>query len=434
MSLNIAVIGSGIAGLTAASLLSKNHSVTIYEKKSQLGLGSEGILLDVKGEQIRVDVPPRVINEVHYPNLFQLLKENLVSTYPIYQQPNFSNANGQRVFSLWSGKTYLPFFGQRHITFPKLDWTNIKWLSQYGLQLIKWIRLLNSRTYEDLDLGVNLKSWLEQHKFSSTFIHDYLYSIWSLMCSANKTELDAYPARSMAQLFHHFSGFSCAHRIEGGTKSLEKELIKNVNNINLDAEVISVSPSFDGTFIITQKGKVQYDHVIIATEPSIANHLLSPDYKKEKELLAQVPYRSTEMVMHTDSSLMPKKKNDWTAVNMMQSKEKELWATVWMNPIEKTQLPFDLFQSWDPVHEIDETKVLARRQFHRSLLTPESAQAMESLISLQLTDENRSLWFAGSYLTSQVPLLEDGVRSARQVFEKINQLHTKMPQIKRPAA
>lgn len=434
MSLNIAVIGSGIAGLTAASLLSKNHSVTIYEKKSQLGLGSEGLLLDVKGQQIRVDVPPRVINEVHYPNLFQLLKENLVSTYPIYQQPNFSNEKGQRFFSLWSGKLNLPFMGQRYITFPKLDWTNIKWLARHGIELVKWIRLLNSKTYESLELTVRLKPWLEQHGFSSNFIYDYLYSIWSLMCSANKSELDDYPARSMAQLFHHFSGFSCAHRIDGGTKALEKELIKNVDVINLDCEVLNISPSFTGTYVTTGTTNTEFDHVIVATEPAIANRLLDTQFEQEKLLLEKVPYRSTEMVMHTDSSLMPKNKKDWTAVNMMQSKDKELWATVWMNPIEKTQLPFDLFQSWDPVHEIDETKVLARRQFHRSLLTPESAQAMESLMSLQLSDNSRSLWFTGSYLTSQVPLLEDGVRSARQVSETINHLNTKMPQIKRPAA
>lgn len=171
MSLNIAVIGSGIAGLTAASLLSKNHSVTIYEKKSQLGLGSEGLLLDVKGQQIRVDVPPRVINEVHYPNLFQLLKENLVSTYPIYQQPNFSNEKGQRFFSLWSGKLNLPFMGQRYITFPKLDWTNIKWLARHGIELLKWIRLLNSKSYENLVRGqrvVNREERLNAYAYSKT--------------------------------------------------------------------------------------------------------------------------------------------------------------------------------------------------------------------------------------------------------------------------
>lgn len=434
MSLNIAIIGSGIAGLTAARRLSEHHSVTIYEKKAQLGLGSEGIEVTIQGEEHRVDVPPRVINEVHYPNLFRLLRENNIATYPIYQQPNFCSSSGDREFSLWSGKLSLPFLNDRYFTLPKLDWKNFKWLSQNGFELMKWMRLLKTKRYQSLKGSEMLRPWLEAQGFSTGFIEHYLYGIWALMCSANKSELDQYPARAMAQLFHHFSGSACAQRITGGTKALEAALIKHVDSICLDSEVLSIAADPQGTRVETRSANHVYDHVIVATEPAIANRLLSDDFKTEKTLLSRIPYRNTEMVMHCDERLMPNDQRDWSAVNIMRDSQNEPWATVWMNAIENKALPSNIFQSWDPLKEIDEEKVLARRTFHRSLLTSDSANAMDSLLKLQLNDNQRKLWLAGSYLTHQIPLLEDGVRSATQVCERIALIQKETPQIKRPAA
>jgi len=425
MALNIAIVGSGIAGLSAAWRLSQNHNVTLYEKKSQLGLGSEGIELATENGPLRVDVPPRVINMKHYPQLFNLLKAVGVDTYAIFQSPSFHHTNGSSYFSVISHTFNLPLIGKRTLSWPSLKLHNIGWLAKHGFTLLRWRRLLKTQSYQTLDNGITLETWLKQHNFSGTFANEFLYPIWSLMCSANQQELKAYPAKALAQIFHSFSGTSESRRIEGGTLALEKQLIKKVSAIRLDHTVLAIKKQGQGAKVITNKGHCLYDHVIIATEPGIAKHFLDENQSREKALLERVPYRLTDMVMHTDTQLLPKKKRNWSAINMMQSPSSNLWATLWMNKIETQALPFNVFQSWDPVPNIPEDELLARRTFHRTLLTPDSANAMAQLAALQASslekESTRHIWFAGSYLTEQVPLLEDGVRSAYTVTQLIEQ-------------
>ena len=292
--------------------------------------------------------------------------------------------------------------------------------------MLRWQRLLKSESYQTLDNSITLETWLNELNFSQSFADEFLYPIWSLMCSANPQELKQYPAKALAQIFHSFAGTSESRRIKGGTLELEKQLIKTVNTIHLDHTVLSVSKNGLGAKVTTNKSQRLYDHVIIATEPGIAKHFLDESLSHEKALLNRVPYRLTDMVMHTDENLMPNKKHNWSAINMVKGKNQNLWATLWMNTIEAQDLPFNVFQSWDPVPDIPEDELLARRTFHRTLLTPDSANAMAQLTALQKTDtqENiapRHIWFAGSYLTEQVPLLEDGVRSARVVTQLIEQ-------------
>jgi len=422
MGLKIAVIGSGIAGLTAAHELSQQHQVSLYEKKAELGLGSEGLMVATEQGSVRVDVPPRVFNALHYPHLFALLERLNVPTYPINQEPNFSGAQGQTYFSLWSGQYRLPFSSTRYFTLPKVTLHNLKWLLRFGPQLLRWMRLLTRREYETLSDDVTLRTWLQQRGFSDAFIREYLYPIWSLMCSANQQELNAYPAKPMAKLFHDFSGAAQAYRIAGGTRTLEHKLKQSIKNIYLNHGVQQLLPLPQGVQVVTEHSQHIYDHVVVATEPAIAKQFLGPELNKEQALLARVPYRLTEMVMHTDDKVMPRKRNLWSAVNMRHDNQGEPWATVWMNPIEQTVLPKNLFQSWDPLHDIAPERILARRQFHRTLLTPDSARAMTSLIALQNTDSHRRVWFAGSYVTDQIPLLEDGVSSAQRVAQRINDI------------
>lgn len=426
MALNIAIVGSGIAGLSAACWLSENHNVTIYEKKSQLGLGSEGIEVETLNGPVRIDVPPRVINQQHYPQLFTLLRTANVETYAIFQSPSFHHSDGSSYFSIGSKTVNLPIIGKRTISWPNLKLHNITWLAKHGLTLLRWQRLLKSESYQTLDNSITLETWLNELNFSQSFADEFLYPIWSLMCSANPQELKQYPAKALAQIFHSFAGTSESRRIKGGTLELEKQLIKTVNTIHLDHTVLSVSKNGLGAKVTTNKSQRLYDHVIIATEPGIAKHFLDESLSHEKALLNRVPYRLTDMVMHTDENLMPNKKHNWSAINMVKGENQNLWATLWMNTIEAQDLPFNVFQSWDPVPDIPEDELLARRTFHRTLLTPDSANAMAQLTALQKTDtqENvapRHIWFAGSYLTEQVPLLEDGVRSARVVTQLIEQ-------------
>ncbi len=420
MGLKIAVIGSGIAGLTAAHELSQHHHVTLYEKKSELGLGSEGLMVDSAHGPVRVDVPPRVFNALHYPNLCALLDRLSVPTYPIKQEPNFTYPNGRTYFSLWSGK--LPFTSAGFFTLPKVNAHNLTWLIRFGPQLLRWMRILKQQQYAVVDDQTTLRPWLRERGFTDAFIREYLYPIWSLMCSANQQELDAYPAKPMAKLFHDFSGAAQAYRISGGTRTLEQKLKQPIKNIYLNHSVNQLVQVAQGVQVLTDHSQRIYDHVVVATEPKIAKQFLGPDLELEQSLLARVPYRLTEMVMHTDENVMPRKRRLWSAVNMRHDHNGEPWATVWMNPIEQAVLPENLFQSWDPLYDITPKRILARSQFHRTLLTPDSASAMTELMNLQNTGSLRRVWFAGSYVTDQVPLLEDGVSSAQRVAQRINEI------------
>lgn len=412
----IAVIGTGLAGLSAAWFLSEQFSVDVFERTDALGFGSQGVEWEESGQIYRVDIPPRVINPAHYVNLYQLLKKVLQKTYVIKQMPSFSDA---------SAKTYLSFvtkqWGFFHVSFPSLRQSS--WVLAYRKDFLKFFLWMNRlAAIEKLPKRMTIKRFLKKEGFATPFVEQFLYPMWALMCTCRFDDLDRYPASDLLLLFRNFTGLKPTERLAGGTKALEPLLVERVEHIFTGQGVEKIVEKSEGVEIFTKNLRKSYDYVIVATDPPTARRLLPKDYQEEKDLLSTVPIVETQMVLHRDAALMPSERRNWRAVNLL-TKGRDASATIWMNPIEQSLAEAPLFQSWNPFWEPKE--LLISRSFQRVIVNDASARAMTRLQTVQRRDLKRGgrrIFLTGSYLGSGVPLLENAVRASEALARGLKDL------------
>ena len=421
MHLKVAVVGSGVAGLSTAWYLGKQHHVTLFEKKPSVGMGSEGFELQLEtGAMMRMDIPPRVINRAHYKSMFQLLDEAGIETYLIKQHPSFSTADGN---------AYLGFsslnFKDWSLSVPKPSVATGVWLLRHGPELIKWFKLINESTLDELDSQLDLRSFLQQQGFSERFINGFLYPLWALICTCDYQNLDRFPVRDMLVILRNFSGRAPSLRIKGGTASFEEKMKQRIATPKFSESVQQISTGLPGNKvqIKTDKGDYDFDHVIVATEPYFAAKMLDQSFARERALIEEIPWYETTMVLHKDLDLMPKQRRMWSPVNLFwDPKQDRSWATLWMNQLEFSDPHSEtLLQSWDPGIPPKDESILATRTFKRVLATKKSQKIVNDLNHAMSSEPQRRLWFVGAYMTDNIPLLENGVATARKVAEWITQ-------------
>ena len=415
MALDIAILGSGVAGLSSAWYLGKNHRISLFEKSSSLGLGQKSVSLETAIGKVRVDVPPRVMNPQHYTSLFDLLEEADLDTYSIKQEASFNTL---------AGDTYLAFStvnaGRFSLTAPKFSLSSAMWLGKHGLDLVRFYRTLWFSKDFGARSGQSLQSYLGSKGYHAEFVEGFLYPMWSLMCTCPYEDVGRFPARDMLRLLKNFTSASKSRRLKGGTKEFEIRLSSRLHKCHLGTKVLSVSKVGSKMEVVTDGGALLFDHVIIATEPKAARFLVK-GFGEDEEALKQVPYYTTKMLLHTDESFMPRNREKWAPVNLFWDKKAAVsTATLWMDKIEASKTyKRPLFQTWDPVTLPDKKLVLGERRFQRTLVTPRSARALSRLRRRMKTDKDRRIWYVGAYMARGVPLLENGVQSAKMVAKWI---------------
>ncbi|MEM9057986.1 MAG: hypothetical protein AAGD86_10940, partial [Pseudomonadota bacterium] len=162
-----------------------------------------------------------------------------------------------------------------------------------------------------------------------------------------------------------------------------------------------------------------FEQVILATDPRSTVRLLDAGpWRTDRALIAEVPVHDTDMVLHTDTATLPTTLR--APVNLhYDAARRQASATIWMNAIETTPLRETWLQSWAPMTAPAAHTIRARRRFQRALMNRASQRATAELCERLRSDRERRLWYVGSYLTDGVPLLENGVRSARLVADAI---------------
>ena len=413
MGYNIAIIGSGIAGLSAAWLLGRRHQITLYERKPEYGLGSDGHPMDPRGA-FRMDLPPRVTNRFHYPNLFRLLDDANIETYEVAQKPSFSRLDGSMYLGFFEA-----FVGRRSFSLPKASGAVGPWIKAHGLELGKFYKLLRMPIPSQAG-EFSFGPYLEQLGFSEDFRVGFVYPICSLICTCPFEMVEAYPADDLLLVLKNFTGSVVSRRFTGGTRAVESKLKEYVGKVYFNRNVVEVTSEQDGVTVKDQEERIKYDHVIVATGAPQAWGLLSQK-APEREFLSKIPVTETEMVLHRDERLMPLKTGDWSPVNYtIDFAHGRSAATVWMNKLDDLDLGSEnLFQTLTPVVEPREELVLKRATFERSVVTAQSKKAMREFRQLLGHHQGRRLWFVGAYLPDGVPLLENGVASAYWVQDLI---------------
>ena len=415
--MRIGIVGSGIAGLTAAWLFQKSgHDVTIFEKQARLGLDGHAIHIERDRQRVRGDVPSRMFKATQWPNLVQIYKQIGVESTPVSVSQSLSYENGECYLSFQNS------FGLR------LNPSQL--LKSSVRQLVREAQSFQAdgeRALTELDPSITLADYLHRGGYTSRFINDLLYpTLASTVCTCSYRALDNYPAVIILETLRKLGDSQPLLRTAFGTGDVAQRLSAGVHDIRLQTNVDSVQQIDDVVQVrwarnSSESEMAMFDHVILAVEAPAAASILSPCSADEKKMLASFAYESIEVIVHTDTTLMPSDRSAWATFNMIsrsgddRGKGRAAMCTVWMNRFH-TEWNWDhsVFQTIGPLGDADPTSVLGRARLSRPVIDQNSVEGWNLLNGLHAQPERR-VWFCGSYASQGVPLLETGVVSALHV-------------------
>lgn len=410
--MKIAIVGTGVSGLVAAHKLHREHEITVYEAAPRLGGHTNTVPVEDPEGELWIDTGFIVFNDRNYPSFEALLDELGVASQPSHM--GFSVADGRGRFE-YSGTPWGLFARPAHLLSPRF----------IGM-LRDWRRF--NREAREL-IGMNgtapsLGAWLEQRGYSRHFIERLIVPQASAVWSADPEQMWSFPASFMAEFFENHGMYSLRDRpkwrtVAGGSRSyVEAVAAPWRDRVRLAAPVRRIQRFADGVRIEAEGCETErFDQVVIATHSDQALAMLAPNATPaERELLGAIPYQANEAVLHTDASLMPRRRAVWSSWNfhLAEGPPRGTTVTYWMNNLQRLRTKTDYFLTLNRGEEIDPAKVIRRFAYDHPTYTREgvAAQARHDEISgVRRTHYCGAYWGWGFH--------EDGVVSGLRVAERI---------------
>ncbi|MES1195942.1 MAG: FAD-dependent oxidoreductase [Steroidobacter sp.] len=418
--MRIAIIGSGISGMTAAyKLHQQGHDITVYEANNHVGGHTATIDVERNGRYYAVDTGFIVFNDWTYPNFIALLDELNVE----WQYSNMS-------FSLRCEKTGLEYNGT---SINSLFAQRFNALRPSFLRMIHDILRFNREARQALPAlhpGVTLIEYLRQGGYSRAFMDRYIVPMGRAIWSAGESAMLNFPAKFFVDFFDRHGFLNVDNRprwraIKGGSREYAKKLIQSfASRIRLNTPVGGVQRNADDVVIRTQRGEVyHHDYVVFACHSDQVLRMLEDPGMFEQQVLSAFPYQENEVLLHTDTRMLPRKVLAQAAWNyhLLENRQERVALTYDMNVLQNLDAPEKFLVTLNRSHAIDESKVLGRYVYHHPVYTPQAvaAQAHHS----KLNGINRS-FYCGAYWRSGFH--EDGVVSALNMlkdFDRCTQRH-----------
>jgi uncharacterized protein len=414
IGLDIAVIGGGIAGLSAAWRLSTHHRVTLLERHEVAGMDAHSLDLDHDGGSYRVDVPLRVLYEGYYPTL-------IAQYHALGIQLERTNYAGS--FSALGGAAYYRYanwlVAGRSIPLPATPFGGRAW--RINRDLLRFYRLAPAALVSLRDSEEPLGSWLDRTRFSADFAEGFLIPTFAAVCTCSNAAVRAYPARVILDYLTRGLTFGGVRRVVMGTREVVRRLTEPLAEVHCGVRVTQIVPAADGVRVTWEGGERRFDHVVVATQANQAAAMLDAAYRREKDALSRFAYESSQVVVHTDERLAPRDRAHWAPVNLITSAAHDKpMATIWMNRVQPgLAKSTPVFQTWNPIVAPRPELVQAEAWFERPLVNGSSLEGARTVRLLQ-AQHGRRLWFCGSYLGPGIPLLEAASRTAMDVASAIN--------------
>ncbi|CAB4380411.1 unnamed protein product [Rhizophagus irregularis] len=438
-SKRIAIIGSGCAGLGAAWLLSEHspHNVTLYEQNDYLGGHTHTVDFTVPSTKSSnsplttpVDTGFIVFNHVTYPNLIKFLQHKNVEY--IGSDMGFSVSRNKGEFE-WAGKNIFTVFGQPENLLNLNMWKTVFDIMKFNFHATDLLELEDDHPEKKMKLG----EYLDLHGYSSAFRDNYLLpmtaAIWST--PPDKCALD-FPALTLIQFMHNHFFLQVMNRVQwltikNGSRKYVETIVPHIHSVRLSTKVTSITrkssnpsdPSSPPIIIITDSngGREEFDHVIFATHADQAIQILGDQATDdEKRILGKVRFNKNRAVLHSDLSLMPKRRFAFSAWNYITKSTENSLNT------DQVSLTYDMniLQSIDesvygpvlvtlnPLYEPDPSKVVGSWSYDHPLYTPETIAAQAELRTIQNLP-NLATTFAGAW--TKYGFHEDGFTSGLKI-------------------
>lgn len=409
----IAIIGSGISGLSAAWLLSRQHQVTLYESGSYLGGHANTVDVETPEGTVPVDTGFIVFNQQNYPNLTAMFKHLNVETHATEMEFAFSLDQGNYEYSSTGANG---FFGQRRNMFNPIHWRFLIDLRRFFGTATQQIK-----TYPT---SISLGAFLDCEDYSAHFIEAHILPMGAAIWSTAMAEMLDFPARSFIDFYANHGLLQFGDRpvwqsVVGGSRAYVSKLMADADiEIVLNNPIKQVVRHPAYVHIVDGRDTARpFDQVVIATHADQALALLDTPAPLEHRLLSPFTYQKNTAILHSDPRWMPERKNIWSSWNYMKrgtSYDSELCVTYWMNCLQKLDTKTNMFVTLNPFDEIHPKAIMGQYDYDHPVYNAGAMEAQKHLGAIQGT--NRT-WFCGAHFG--YGFHEDGIQSGLAVAEAL---------------
>ena len=411
----IAVIGSGVSGLTAAYLLSKKHQVSVFEKSANIGGHTATVDVELAGQHYAIDTGFIVFNNKTYPNYLALLneigigKQETEMSFSVHNSDSGMEYNGHNLNTL---------FAQRRNIFNPKFWLLVK-------EILRFNKLCKQSYHaKNYDKSLTLGDFLEENNFGYYFAEHYILPMGAAIWSSSLGQMQAFQFHFFVKFFHNHGLLNIADRpqwyvVPGGSRSYLAPLCEPfADNIHLNADIKKITRENNAVQIYFTNGDVQtFDEVVIACHSDQALSLLGDATEQEQKILGAIPYSENSVVLHTDINLLPKRKKAWASWNyqLNGNRAKPASVTYNMNILQGLSSDHTFCVTLNQREDIDQSKILREFTYHHPVFSTESINAQQKRLEIcghQHTHFAGAYWYSGFH--------EDGVRSGVDIAQRFD--------------
>jgi len=414
--MKIAVVGSGISGLSSAYYLSKKHKVDLFEKQDRFG--GHSYTLDVEyndKERVAVDIGFMVFNKTTYPNLINFFEENEIE---IEESDMSFSVNVKETNIEYCGK------GLNGIFSNKLNIFNYKFVKMF-FEIINFYKKCENLDPNTLENNITLGEYLQKNNKTNFFIDYHIIPMVSAIWSMPPYEASQMPLSFFLNFFKNHGLFKLKNRPQWFTVTNRSKTYVNKILLNISGEYYK---NYEINKIIRDNNGVKvyygsesefftYDKVVLASHADESLKIISDATDQEKQILNNFKYRKNIAIIHSDESSMPKNKKAWCSWNssLDRNNRKNSSVTYWLNQLQNLKINKNIFLTINPFFKIDPNKIYNEINFSHPYYDENALKNQSKLNSIQ--NKNNTL-FAGSYFG--YGFHEDGIKSSIEMLKTLN--------------
>ncbi len=404
--MKIAVIGSGISGLSAAYFLSKKFKVDLFEKDDHFGGHSYTYEIKESHKIVPVDLGFIVFNKLTYPNLINFFNELNVP----YEKSDMS-------FSVSIKNTNIEYGGRglNALFANKSNLLNLKFLNMIR-EIILFYKTAPSLLEKNLS-EETLGNFLTKKKMSKYFIEYHLIPMVAAIWSMPFDKAKKLPLKFFLNFFINHGLFKLNDRpqwytVSNRSRAYVKKITDRISGeIFKNYKVTKVIRTKENVRLMIGNEYLDYDHVIIAAHADQSLSLIENSSDQEREILSKFEYVKNIAILHTDKNFMPIKKRAWSSWNSI-SDGKKTCITYWLNKLQNLNTRENYFLTLNPINEIDDGLIIKKINFTHPYLNSNNIKTQKNLPSIQGV---KRTWFCGSYFG--YGFHEDGLKSSMDLIK-----------------
>mgnify|MGYP001353265982 CR=1 FL=1 len=413
--MKIGVVGAGVAGLTAAHLLSKKHQVTLVEKQKRIGGHTNTIYVEENNKKIGVDTGFIVLNDRNYPNFKKLLVNlgveirNTDMSFSYYDENNGFNYAGTGISGYFSQKRNL--FSPKHYNFL----LNVKKYSKVAVNDI-----VNGELIDE-----SLGEYLVRNNYPQSIIDQFMIPMGAAVWSGSRKDIMNFPVKMFLHFFnnHGILDLNNApqwHTVVGGSFTYVKKILDDFDGEIINGNGVKGIIRKDENVIVTLEDStvMEFDKVVCASHADQTYKMIKDISDDEKSILEPWEYSENKTVLHTDISFMPPTKSAWACWNYVRNKDSEddddVSVTYYMNRLQGLTTAKEYLVTLNPTKEIPNENIIYETSYTHPKYTHSSIATQEKI---KKVNGSKNLYFCGSYC--RYGFHEDAVISAVSVAEKL---------------